>query len=163
MQIRLARIDDRLIHGQVVTVWSKEAQAERILIVDDGVAKDDIRKVLLKQAAPPGVKVNVVNVEKSIKVFNNSKYGPEKVMFLFTGPSAPLRMIKAGVPITSVNIGGMQFKEGRTQVTKACSVDHQDAADCKELMNLGIELDLRVVVSDKKEDFGKKLSAAGLV
>lgn len=163
MQVRLARIDDRLIHGQVVTVWSKEAKAERILVIDDEVAKDDIRKVLLKQAAPPGVKVNVVSVEKAVKVFNNPKYGSERVMFLFTGPTAPLRMVKAGVPIQSVNIGGMQYKEGRTQVTKACSVSQQDVKDFKELIDLGIELDLRVVSSDQKEDFGKKLASAGLI
>lgn len=106
MHIKLARIDDRLIHGQVVTVWAREAKAERILVIDDAVAVDEVRRVLLKQAAPPGVKVNVVSVEKAVKVFNNPKYGNEDVMFLFVGPSAPLRMIRDGVPITSINVGG---------------------------------------------------------
>ena len=162
MNIRLARIDDRLIHGQVVTVWAKEAKAERILIIDDEVAGDEVRRVLLKQAAPPGVKVNVVSVDKSIKVFNNPKYRDENVMFLFTGPSAPLRMVKAKVPIESVNVGGMQFRAGRTQVTKACSVNPEEAALFKGLMDLGVKLDLRVIASDSAEDFGKKLRAAGL-
>lgn len=161
MNIKLSRIDDRLIHGQVATVWSKEAGAGRIIVVDDEVSNDEIRKTLLKQAAPPGIKVNVVDVDKAVRVYNNPKYANEDVFFLFTVPSAPLRMVKAGVPIKSVNVGGMQFKEGRKQITKAASVTDAEAADFLELEKLGVELDLRVVASDSKEDFGAKLHAAG--
>lgn len=64
MNITLARIDDRLIHGQVTTVWSKVANAQRIIICNDEVYNDEVRRTLLRQAAPPGMKVNVVNIEK---------------------------------------------------------------------------------------------------
>ena len=84
-------------------------------------------------------------------------------MFLFVGPSAPLRMIRDGVPITSINVGGMQFRTGRVQVTKACSVSSEEAAQFEALIDLGVELDLRVVASDPSEDFSRKLRAAGLV
>lgn len=60
MIITLARVDDRLIHGQVTTVWAKGSNAERIIIVSDEVFEDQIRTTLLKQAAPPGIKVNIV-------------------------------------------------------------------------------------------------------
>ena len=55
MDIRLARIDDRLIHGQVATVWSKLTGIERIIVISDLVAQDKLRKFLLKEAAPPGI------------------------------------------------------------------------------------------------------------
>jgi PTS system sorbose-specific IIB component len=64
MNITLARIDDRLIHGQVTTVWSKVANAQRIIICNDDVYNDEVRRTLLRQAAPPGMKVNVVSLEK---------------------------------------------------------------------------------------------------
>ncbi len=64
MQIKLSRIDDRLIHGQVATVWAKEAGAKRIIVVSKEVANDEIRKTLVKQAAPPGIKVNIVTRKK---------------------------------------------------------------------------------------------------
>lgn len=70
MEIRLARIDDRLIHGQVATVWTKETQVERIIVISDDVAKDEVRKTLLTQVAPPGVKASVVDVQKGIRVYN---------------------------------------------------------------------------------------------
>ena len=64
MNIVLARIDDRLIHGQVATVWSKVTGCTRIIVCDDDVAKDTIRATLLKQVAPAGIKSHVVDLEK---------------------------------------------------------------------------------------------------
>ncbi|WP_336682294.1 mannose/fructose/sorbose PTS transporter subunit IIB [Enterococcus casseliflavus] len=161
MDIRLARIDDRLIHGQVATVWAKEAGAKRIIVVSEEVERDEIRKTLVKQAAPPGIKVNVINVEKAIKVFNNPKYKNETVFFLFTNPSEVLEMVRGGIPIKSINIGGMQFKQGRKQVTKAVSITDNDAVAFKQLVSEGVELDLRVIASDAKGNFEEKMKEAG--
>lgn len=157
MKINLARIDDRLIHGQVSTVWAKEAGAERIIVVSEEVCQDEIRKTLVKQAAPPGIKVNIVTVEKAIKVFNNPNYQNETVFYLFTNPMEALELVKGGVPLKTINIGGMQFKTGRTQITKAVSVSQVDVEAFKELKALNVELDYRVVASDPKIDFEAKL------
>lgn len=161
MEIKLSRIDDRLIHGQVVTVWAKEAEAGRIIVVSDEVDNDSIRKTLVKRAAPPGIKVNVVGLEKAIRVYNNPKYEKETVFFLFTNPLEVLALVENGVLIKSINIGGMQFKTGRTQITKAVSVNKKEAESFKRLAELGVELDLRSVVSDPKVDFSTKLKEAG--
>ncbi|MBV7392337.1 MULTISPECIES: mannose/fructose/sorbose PTS transporter subunit IIB [Enterococcus] len=162
MKIKLSRIDDRLIHGQVATVWAKEAGAGRIIVVSQEVSEDDIRKTLVKQAAPPGIKVNIVDPEKAVKVYNNAKYADETVFYLFTNPMEVVTMIEAGIPIQSINIGGMQFKTGRTQVTKAVSVDETEVAAFRKLAEMGVELDLRVVATDPKGDFEGKLKEAGL-
>lgn len=153
MKIKLARIDDRLIHGQVATVWAKEAKAERIIIPSDEVANDEIRRTLVKQAAPPGIKVNVVSIEKAIKVYHNPKYDTETVFYLFTKPREVVDLVKGGVPIQTINIGGMQFKEGRVQVTKAISVSKDDIKAFRELIKLGVKLDCRVVATDSPKDF----------
>lgn len=64
MEIRLARIDDRLIHGQVATVWTKETQVERIIVISDDVAKDEVRKTLLTQVAPQALKLVLLMCKK---------------------------------------------------------------------------------------------------
>ena len=133
MKINLVRIDDMLIHGQVATVWAKEANAERIIICSDEVAKDTIRKTLLLQVGPPGVKVSVVSVAKAVRVYNNPKYEKDTVFFLYTCPQDVLRMAEAGIPIKSVNIGGMAFRTGKRQITKAVSVDDSDVEAFKKL------------------------------
>lgn len=155
MIINLARIDDCLIHGQVATVWAKDANAKRIIVVSEEVFKDTIRKQLLKQAAPPGIKVNIVNVSKAIAVYNNPKYKDDTIFYLFTNPTEVVELVKGGIPLKSINIGGMRFEEGKTQITKAISVTAKDVAAFKELHNLGVELDLRVLKDDPKRDILK--------
>ncbi|WP_392553048.1 mannose/fructose/sorbose PTS transporter subunit IIB [Orbus wheelerorum] len=158
MIINFARIDDRLIHGQVTTVWVKEAKAERIIICNDAIYEDDLRKTLLKQAAPPGIKVNVVNIDKAVSVYNNPKYEQETVFYLFTNPKDVLAVVEKGVPIKSINIGGMAYKEGKTQITKSVSLDKNDVDAFNQLNELNIKLDLRVVYSDPSIDFIKKIN-----
>ncbi|TCB87303.1 PTS mannose transporter subunit IIAB [Enterobacter quasihormaechei] len=150
MVIGLARIDDRLIHGQVATRWTKETNVQRIIVVSDEVAADTVRKTLLTQVAPPGVTAHVVDVAKMIRVYNNPKYAGERVMLLFTNPTDVERLVEGGVKITSVNIGGMAFRQGKTQVNNAISVDAKDIEAFNKLNARGIELEARKVSTDQK-------------
>ncbi|HDK7391807.1 TPA: PTS mannose transporter subunit IIAB [Cronobacter sakazakii] len=150
MVIGLARIDDRLIHGQVATRWTKETNVSRIIVVSDEVAADNVRKTLLTQVAPPGVTAHVVDVAKMIRVYNNPKYAGERVMLLFTNPTDVERIVEGGVKITSVNIGGMAYRQGKTQVNNAVSVDEKDIEAFKKLNARGIELEVRKVSNDPR-------------
>lgn len=150
MRFGLWRIDDRLIHGQVATRWTKETGVSRIIVVNDQVVKDKTRVAMLKQAVPPGVSAHVVDIDKMIRVYNNPEYAQEKVMLLFTNPSDALELVRRGVPIQSINIGGMAYKEGRVMLDMSVSVDDKDIEAFKALEERGIELEVRKVASDKK-------------
>lgn len=158
MNITLARIDDRLIHGQVTTVWSKVANAQRIIICNDDVYNDEVRRTLLRQAAPPGMKVNVVNLEKAVAVYHNPQYQNESVFYLFTNPQDVLTMVQQGVKIATLNIGGMAWRPGKKQLTKAVSLDQTDIDAFRQLDQLGVILDLRVVASEPSINILDKLA-----
>ncbi|EOC0059476.1 PTS mannose transporter subunit IIAB [Cronobacter turicensis] len=160
MVIGLARIDDRLIHGQVATRWTKETNVSRIIVVSDEVAADNVRKTLLTQVAPPGVTAHVVDVAKMIRVYNNPKYAGERVMLLFTNPTDVERVVEGGVKITSINIGGMAYRQGKTQVNNAVSVDEKDIEAFKKLNARGIELEVRKVSNDPRLKMMDLLSKA---
>ena len=160
MNIVLARIDDRLIHGQVATVWSKATNCQRIIVCDDDVANDKIRATLLKQVAPAGMKSHVVTLDKAIRVYNNPKYENERCLLLFTKPASVLYLVEHGVDIKSVNIGGMSFHEGKRQITSAVSVDDKDVESFKKLNEKGIELEIRKVDTDKKVNLMDVLNKA---
>ena len=162
MNITLARIDDRLIHGQVTTVWSKVANAQRIIICNDDVYNDDVRRTLLRQAAPPGMKVNVVNIEKAVAVYHNPQYQDETVFYLFTNPQDVLTMVQQGVKIATLNIGGMAWRPGKKQLTKAVSLDAADINAFQQLDTLGVKLDLRVVASDPSVNILDKIAEQSL-
>ncbi len=111
MQITLARIDDRRIHGQVTTVWSKVANAQRIIICNDDVFNDEVR---LTPVAPGGSarhEGNVVSLEKAVAVYHNPQYQDETVFYLFTNPHDVLTMVRQGVQIATLNIGGMAWAD----------------------------------------------------
>lgn len=159
MQINFVRIDDRLIHGQVATVWVKETKCNKIIACSDEVAQDKLRKTLLLQVAPADIKAYVVSIDKAIEAYKNTKYKDFKSMFLFTNPTDVLRAIEGGVDIKSVNIGGMCYKEGKTQITGAVSVDEKDIKAFRKLHELGVELEVRQIASNPKIDLISKLDS----
>ncbi len=148
LEIGLARIDDRLIHGQVATRWTKESKVSRIVVVNDDVAKDSVRSTMLKSVAPPGVTAHVVDVEKMIRVYNNPEYAGERMMLLFTNPTDVVRLMEAGVAFKSINVGGMAYKDGKKMITSAVAVDDKDIEAFKKLDAQNIELDVRKVSND---------------
>lgn len=151
MTIALARIDDRLIHGQVATVWTKESKVNRIIVVNEGVAKDSIRTTMLKSVAPLGVTAHVVDVPKMIRVYNNPEYADDRVMLLFTNPSDVLALIEGGIPLNSINVGGISHKEGKQMVSHAVAVDEKDIEAFKAMDAKGVELEVRKVSSDSRQ------------
>ncbi|MBM6614741.1 PTS sugar transporter subunit IIB [Desemzia sp. RIT804] len=163
MEIRLVRIDDRLIHGQVATVWTKTTKANRILVVSDNVAKDELRKALLKQAVPPGVKASVITVRKMIEITHDPRFNSFKAMLLFTSPEDVVRVVKNKADIQSVNIGGMSYSAGKKMITNAVAVDQKDVEAFKYLNEKGIELEIRKVASDSKVNMMNLLKKEGLL
>lgn len=163
MKIGLARIDDRLIHGQVATRWTKESKVNRIIVVNNDVAKDSVRTTMLKSVAPPGVSAHVVDLEKMVRVYNNPEYAKDRVMLLFTNPTDVLTLLKAGVEMKSINIGGIAYKEGKTMITSAIAVDDKDIAAFKAIDEMGIELDVRKVSNDPRQHMMDLLKKNNLV
>ena len=119
----LARIDSRLLHGQVATAWTKTTGPNRIIVVSDGVAHDDLRKSMIREAAPPGVKANVVPISKMIQVSKDTRFGNTKALLLFETPQDALAAIKGGVDIKELNIGSMAHSVGKVAVSKVLSLD----------------------------------------
>lgn len=148
MIICLARIDDRLIHGQVVTTWAKIYKIQRIIVINDKISHDTTRKILIKQATPPGITAHIIDVDKAVRVYNNPKYAKERVMMLFTNPSDILRLVEKNIPITTINIGGMAYCHGKKQINNAISVDQTDINAFKKLNQYKIELEIRKIPSD---------------
>jgi mannose/fructose/sorbose-specific phosphotransferase system IIB component len=148
LSIELVRIDDRLIHGQIIMAWSKAVTVERIVVIDDKAAMDVIRKTLFQTVAPPGIKVAVLDVGQGIECLKNNLFGNEKLFLLVTTPATLVNMVESGVKLTNVNIGGMSFSQGKVSLTKAVSLDAADKKDFEKLHKYGIVLQIQVLPND---------------
>ena len=155
----LARIDTRLLHGQVATGWTKATQPNRIIVVSDTVAQDDLRKKLIEQAAPPGVRAHVIPLDKFVAVSKDPRFGETKALVLFENPQDALKVIKAGVEIPELNVGSMAHSVGKVLVTNVLSMDQGDVDTFKELRDLGVKFDVRKVPNDKPTDLFKSIQA----
>ena len=162
LKINLARIDTRLLHGQVATAWTPDSKANRIIVASDAVAQDELRKQLIKQAAPNGVKANVVPIKKLIEVSKDPRFGETKALILFETPQEALQAIEGGVPITELNVGSMAHSTGKTMVSQALSMDKDDVATFEKLRDLGVQFDVRKVPNDSKKDLFDMINKANV-
>ena len=149
----LVRVDTRLLHGQVATTWTKMTGPDRIIVVSDDVSKDQLRKTMIVQAAPPGVKVHVVPVQKIIDVAKDPRFGATKAMLLFETPQDLLRAVEGGVDVKKVNLGSMAHSVGKVVVTNAIAMGEDDVDTLEKLAGHGIEFDVRKVPADSAEPF----------
>lgn len=162
MDIKLLRIDSRLLHGQVATDWAKSLQIDRIIIVCDRITNDNIYKTLLLQAAPPGIKVNVITISKMLRVYRANKL-TDKVLLLVETPLDAMRLVAGGMQLEEINLGSLSFDMKRKLITETIAVSPQDINVLSWLRRRGIKLDHRKVSSDPKKDLWKLLCDKGLV
>ncbi|HFI0237928.1 TPA: PTS sugar transporter subunit IIB [Streptococcus suis] len=160
LKINLARIDTRLLHGQVATAWTPASKADRIIVASDTVAQDELRKQLIKQAAPGNVKANVVPIKKLIEVSKDPRFGNTHALILFETPQEALEAIEGGVEIKELNVGSMAHSTGKTMVNTVLSMDKDDVATFERLRELGVEFDVRKVPNDSPKDLFELINKA---
>ena len=157
----LARIDSRLLHGQVATAWTKTTQPTRIIVVSDTVAKDDLRKKLIQQAAPPGVRAHVVPVSKMIELAKDDKhFGGQRALLLFENPQDALRAVEGGVPLETINVGSMAHSPGKVQPNKVLAFSQEDIDTFAKLKERGLNFDVRKVPNDSKGNMDEIIKKA---
>lgn len=160
IKFALVRIDSRLLHGQVATAWTKAVQPTRIIVVSDAVSKDELRKKLIEQAAPPGVKANVIPIAKMIEVAKDPRFGNTKALLLFENPQDVVRAIEGGVDIKEVNVGSMAHSVGKVLVNKVLSMDAKDVEAFETMKKAGVKFDVRKVPNDNKDNMDALLQKA---
>jgi mannose PTS system EIIAB component len=157
----LARIDTRLLHGQVATAWTKTTQPTRIIVVSDEVAQDELRKKLIQQAAPSGVHAHVVPIHKMIDLAKDDQhFGGQRALLLFENPRDVLRAVEGGVPLDTINVGSMSHSPGKVQPNKVLAFDQQDIDTFAKLKEKGLKFDVRKVPGDSKGNMDDILKRA---
>lgn len=149
--IKLTRIDDRLVHGQVAFTWTPALGVDCLLIANDKVAKDEFLKMTLGLAKPAGTRLLIKSVSNAVAFLNDEKSRSLKILLIVNSVKDAFAMVNGVPEIRSVNFGGIRMNEGMRLISKAVAVNDEDITLVKELLNKGIELELRQVPTDKKQ------------
>lgn len=155
--IVLTRIDNRLLHGQVATQWTKVIGANLILVANDEVANNKMRQNLMDMAAPNGVATRYWTLQKTIDTIHKAA-DRQHIFIICENPQDVLTLVEGGVPINKVNIGNMHMAEGKRQVAGVVAVDDNDVEAFKKLRDSGVELEIRKVPTESKENIDKLFS-----
>ncbi|BFK82587.1 PTS sugar transporter subunit IIB [Clostridium baratii] len=151
MAIEFVRIDDRLLHGQVVTTWIKKYEIEQAIIVSEEVANDKFRQTILKTAAPEGIKVVFFNPEKFISVYHTVPI-KRRTMLLFTNPKEVWECVDGKVDFNYLNVGNMSKTSSNEKITAGVAVTTDDRRYFKSIINKGVRVEIQMVPNDKSED-----------
>jgi len=153
MSIVLARIDDRLIHGQVVAFWVANKNANKILIMDDETANDELVTIVCKGLAPMGTTVEVFSIDQSITYLEkNINDQTERILLLVKSPHAILKAIEKGIPLKEVVVGGMGKLGDRKPIYRNICADEEEKEIFKRIDKLGCKVIAQILPKDKPVD-----------
>lgn len=148
--IKLIRIDDRLLHGQVAFTWTPALGTDCIVVSNDKVAKDEFLKMTLSLAKPASAKLLIKSLADTITFLNDPRSQSLKILVIINAVKDASILVNEVSEIKSVNFGGIRTKEGARSISKAIAVTDDDITIIKEMLEKGIELEVRQVPTDKK-------------
>jgi PTS system mannose-specific IIB component len=145
------RIDDRLLHGQVIVSWVPFLKVNEIVIVDDEYARDEFMASLIKDAAPENLIVNVLSTRDAEKFLNSADSG-NRVLVISRYVEYIESLVDLGVTIENLNIGGLGFKEGRKKYINAIYMSEKELSILDKISKKGIKVQVQMLPKDKAED-----------
>ncbi len=148
--IKLTRIDDRLVHGQVAFTWTPAISADCLVVANDKVAKDEFMKMTLGLAKPASARLIIKSLADAATFINDARAQQMKILLIVNSVKDAAIMANTVAEIKSINFGGIRTKEGSKPISKAIALTDEDIAIVKEMLADGLELEVRQVPIDKK-------------
>lgn len=155
--ILLGRIDNRLVHGQVGAVWTRQLGANLVLVADDEVSTDPLQQSLMKMVMSTvgDVQIRFFSLEKTKEII--WKAAPSQKIFIVTRTPKEMRaLIDGKVPISTVNVGNMHASEGKTQLTSSVFVNDKDLEDLNSMVDAGVRVFLQAVPTVERTEYRKR-------
>ena len=145
--IKITRVDERLVHGQVAFAWTNSLGADCILVVND-----KIRATTLKLAAPAGIKFSIKSVADAIVLLNGTKTDKYKVFVIVGNTDDALKLVENVKGVDHINLGNMKKTESRRSITNSLAVDDHDVRNIRAMAQAGAVVECRAVPTDKETD-----------
>ena len=150
MSVVLTRVDDRLIHGQVVVGWVQSLRVKRIVLIDDEVCSNAWERELYSLGVPPNLEVEFLSVDEAANAVEAWDQDGERTLLLVSNVDTAVRLCERTELIKKVNVGGLHDGDGRSQRLKYVYVSEEEAAQLRRLQDGGVEVTAQDVPTAKK-------------
>jgi PTS system mannose-specific IIB component len=152
MAVVLVRIDDRLIHGQVVVGWARSLRIERIVVANDRISRDEFQKRLMEISADEGMDIIVMGVNDAASRMRDHLFDDKTTLLLIENPKDALRLIEKGVRLDEINVGCMGSGEGRRKILPYLFIGEEEEEIFRRLGEYGVKIEVRALPQDPKID-----------
>lgn len=147
--LKVVRLDDRLVHGQLFNNWCTYENITEIIVVNEEISHNEIRKTFIEMSAPEGINIIFCDIYKVLEIYEEEcKY--ENVIMIFGNPFEILEFIENGGKVESINIGGMSYRKDKKKISTAVYADESELQAFKKIAGYGIELEIRILPTDKR-------------
>lgn len=161
-EITLARIDDRLVHGQVMQVWTKGKGTNTAYVIDDATANDEFMKEIYESTqSTGGLKIKVYSAQGLVDRWNEDQFADDKVALIFKSLAYAKVAVDGGVPIKQLNVGGIAIKPGSTKVIESVGLTDDDAEIAKYIGDKGVEVYFQKIPSSENVSLASALAKCG--
>lgn len=161
-EITLARVDDRLVHGQVMQVWTKGHGTNAAYVIDDATAADEFMKEIYESTqSTGGLAIKVFSSDSIVDEWNKNQFGNDNVALIFKSIAYAKKAVDGGVPIKELNVGGIAIKPGTTKVIESVGLSKDDAELCKALDAAGVKVYFQKIPSSENISLSAALAKMG--
>jgi PTS system mannose-specific IIB component len=161
MSIVLARIDSRLVHGQVLEAWVPYVDADCIVVANDEVAGTSFQRMVMQAAVPSSIKLIIGTVEESATILSSADLMRKRVLLLFSSSEDALRVRNLGVDFPKLNLGNMHTSQGKDRYTCTIALDQDDIETLKQVEEQGVTIVSQCVPADREQSWHKLIRIGG--
>ena len=149
MSVVMARIDNRLLHGIIVTQWAPVSGATRVMVIDDKVAGDEVLKSTMRMARPAGMAVSIISEQTALQELRGGQVRPREGLCHRQGARDDPSLVESGIELPSLIVGGSLVKEGGVQLTQRAYASAENVQSYKALIARGVKVTAQFVPADK--------------
>lgn len=158
--IKLLRIDNRLIHGQIAVGWIKHLEVNRVIVANDKIAQNNTQVATLKMATPDGVKCLVISIKDAIEILNDSRADKLIIMIIVNNPADALKIIEAVPKVPYLNLGNygqLGSTEGLVKLSETFYCDEDDVSVLKNIKLTGKKIEYQLVPNHAPRNLSDKI------
>ncbi len=145
MSVDLVRIDNRLVHGQVVESWVPHCHAERIVVIDDDVASDPLKRSILELATPRSVRLDILTIADAVASYKRHEFDQVHSIVLFSRPRDAYSAYQAGFHFDLLNVGNLHYAEGKRRVTQSVCCNEEELDILRNFARQGVVVEVRAL------------------
>lgn len=160
MTVVHVRMDNRLIHGQILVAWNSALKLDTFIVCNDQVASDPLQVAVLKAVAPPGIKVNIMGVKDTVAYCEKPETQKEKIFILAKFPEDGLGLVENGMKLPVLNLGNQAYIRNSKKVSNTVFLTETGVKALKKIHESGIKITCRMMPTSGEGEFWPEIEKA---